>query len=116
MRLEFGKYRGHQLDEVPASYLAWLLEEARTLDAALRRAIRAELADRIGATLGGHPVTPRLLPAPDVANAAASIIDTGFRVVAKATHPDIGGSHGAMLAVGSARDYLRRAITCGVAA
>lgn len=111
-RLPFGKFRGHDVADVPGSYLSWLYFEAERLDPSLHRAIRTELAGRLGATLDRE--APRLLPAPQVADAARAIVDTGYRVTAKRAHPDIGGDHRQMIAVSDARDYLRRAVEHGV--
>jgi hypothetical protein len=113
MRLRFGKFAGCDLEDVPLSYLSWLFEEGR-IDPALRRAIRAEIADRIGTTRDDEGKSPRLLPAPDVADAAHQIVDAGYRVAAKRAHPDAGGTHAAMLVVGDARDYLHLAVERGV--
>jgi hypothetical protein len=36
------------------------------------------------------------------------VIDAGYRAMAKKLHPDVGGDHDAMLALGEACEILRR--------
>jgi hypothetical protein len=104
--LRFGKYSGERLEDVPLSYLAWLFEEGR-IDAALRRAIRAEIANRIGTTLDSWPQSRRPLPpSPEIAETVNDLIVAGYRQLALRRHPDRGGDHQLMIAATSARDWL----------
>jgi hypothetical protein len=60
--LPFGKYKGRRLSEVPGSYLAWLLREAK-LSTGLRFAVRAELLAR-GVAVPPAPPPKPLGPCP----------------------------------------------------
>ena len=102
MTLPFGKYSGRDLEDVPLSYLAWLFEEVEIKSRALRRAIVAEIADRIGAPFDAYnePYRP---PAPPL---VAALIAAGFRQLASRHHPDHGGNHHQMIATTAARDWL----------
>lgn len=109
-RMPWGKHRGQRLADIPVSYLTWVLTETDHIEPVLRRAIRAEVADRLG--LGGASPPPppwrsTALPAPPIAAAAVDIIVAGYRAVALRAHPDQGGTHDAMIAVTEARDWLR---------
>lgn len=112
MRMPWGKHRGQRLCDVPLGYLAWLLEEGRQLEPALRRALRAELADRLGLEPPPPPSRPMLQPpTAAIARAAADIVAAGYRAVALRAHPDQGGTHDAMIAATQARDWLRRQVS-----
>lgn len=75
MKLEFGKYRGLELSDVPEEYLLWLAE-SRERDAKL---YRAEIERRTLALEANDDYVTR-------------IIKTGYRELAKRLHPDVGGS------------------------
>jgi hypothetical protein len=106
VRLQFGKYRGLDLEDVPLGYLGWLLEEGK-IDAPLRRAVRSEIGNRIGSPLDGRSAAPRALPlTPEVAATADDLIALGYRQLALRHHPDRGGDHHLMIAATSARDWL----------
>lgn len=104
-RMPWGKYKGDRIDEVPLGYLAWLLEEGRSLEPTFERHVRVEVASRLG--LSSERTARPALPAPHIADAAAEMVSLGFRALAKRAHPDQGGSHHAMLAANEARDWLR---------
>jgi hypothetical protein len=112
--LPFGKYRGRCLDDVPASYLAWLFSEG-DIRPDLRRAIRRELLNR----LDGVPYemaeawrhgAPTLPSDPAVMAAVRQIVSSGYRAAALTHHPDRGGDHHLMVAATAARDWLTQAI------
>lgn len=118
--MPFGKWKGHRLEDVPGSYLEWVLGVAKTKS--LRQAIEEEL-DRREA---GHerrrqqqappPPPPRgrsPLAEPTIAAAALDIVNAGYRQTALKRHPDHGGDVEAMKAVNLAADALRRLLEGG---
>jgi hypothetical protein len=107
VKLPFGKHRGKQLADVPLGYLAWLHEEVQVKDRALRRAIRAAIADRIGATFDAYTPPPHWSPPPTL---TADLIAAGFRQLALRHHPDHGGDHHRMIAATAARDWLLKQV------
>jgi hypothetical protein len=98
--MPFGKHRGHALDQVDSGYLAWCVRECSNLNADLRAAIMAELAQRRyrqGAN-DSSPRTPYVAPAIATNNSnsnysgvdRAAVFDllalslaTGVRVIAR---------------------------------
>jgi hypothetical protein len=46
MQLQFGKYKGQEIEEVPISYLKWLEENCDSLHPNTREAIQAEIKIR----------------------------------------------------------------------
>lgn len=99
--MPWGKYRDWPLSDVPASYLAWCLEEC-DLKPVLREAIRRQLADRFG-----------LLTAVRETRLAEKrgAIDGWYRSLCLDYHPDRGGSHEAMLAINDAHRRLKDLVT-----
>lgn len=115
MTLPFGKFRGEPLALIPLGYLGWCLEEARNLDDDLRDALQAEVRRRIG--VDDTPTWPVIVPPdPTVAEAARALLSAGYRLLARKAHPDAGGSHHEMVALGAARDWLADAVQRGVVA
>lgn len=105
MRLPWGKHKGQAIGEVPAGYLAWLLEESR-IGEPYRSAIKAELAWRLD--LQPTPPSVRALsPPPDeIALAVEELIESGYRHLVHRHHPDTGGTHQKMVAVNGALHWL----------
>jgi hypothetical protein len=109
MRIYFGKYRGERIEDVPDSYLVWLIEKATRIDDWLREAAVRELIARdmrhrteqrrpdFRAEL--PPVSPAIL---------AEIVAAGRRSLAFASHPDRGGDLARMQAVNVGADWLEQ--------
>jgi hypothetical protein len=90
MILSFGKYRGQDTSQVPASYLRWLEEtQSRDLDQ-LRDAMEAR-------GLTTNRPRPRVvyqnipIPPPAPPPLVKEMVKTGFKVLAQRYHPDHGG-------------------------
>lgn len=96
-RMPWGKYRDRRLSDVPGSYLFWVLEECDSTGAALKHAIRQELARRL-------PQPPPIrVTQPGVDR--AKILEW-CRRAAIACHPDHGGSVKAMKLINELRSML----------
>lgn len=93
MKLDFGKYRGCDLRDIPGEYLEWLVETTRkTADAAeaeIDRRQRAEQAD-----IGW----------------CERLIVAGYRDLAKRHHPDHGGDLKSMQEINAAVEVLREMV------
>ena len=93
MRMPFGKYKNVGLDEIPESYLLWVLENC-DIGITLRRAIERELQ-----------VSDE--PSPAATQAIADdVVEAWYRTLAREFHPDWGGTHEAMKAVNRGRELL----------
>jgi hypothetical protein len=106
MDMPWGKYRGRSLAVVPASYLAWVLEEL-DIDPILRAAIRRELTRRFD--LRPPPPPPPPMP-PSPCRRCAEVAERWramYRRLAAACHPDHGGSASAMKLINELNDLLR---------
>lgn len=90
MTMPFGKYRGWRLADLPSDYVVWLL--GLELREPLRSAVEAERRRR-----------DRPRPDPRLVK---DLISVGQRQLARRHHPDVGGSHEAMLAVRYAAEWL----------
>jgi hypothetical protein len=93
--MPFGRHRGEPLEQVPFDYLTWVLRGCERLDPWLRKAIEAELEQRVGKPASGTQLV-------DV----KSLIGQWYRELSLKYHPDRGGNHEAMKAINFARDRL----------
>jgi hypothetical protein len=108
--MKFGKWKGHLLEDIPTSYLTWVLWEiGHDLGGHLRRAMEAELEER------GHPrrydsAEDSTRPASGSGNslvAVGAVVDRWHRELTLKHHPDRGGSHEVMVALNHAHDRLK---------
>ena len=98
MILLFGKYKGQDTRNVPASYLEWLegvqssdLDQLR--DAMEARGLRTHRPySRV--SFRNEPKTPQLV----------ELVEAGYRTLAKKLHPDVGGDN---LRMQQLNDYMR---------
>lgn len=108
-RMNFGKYDGYTVGQVPTSYLRWCLRECQCLSPWLRRCIQAELQQR-----GEHReqiYRHQEQQAPPPAD-WLTIIRRWHAEMAMKFHPDRGGSHEAMVAINAAHERLRELAGC----
>ncbi len=56
IRMPFGKFRGKPVEELPSSYLVWLIESANNVPSDVIDVARGILADRLGLIV---PIVPR---------------------------------------------------------
>lgn len=98
MILSFGKYAGRELQDVPRSYLRWLLRSSRQLVAA----IEEELEE--------YPDTRRLSAPPieELPAISRELIEAGYRAMLLKRHPDAGGDHEAAVELNLAMEQLRK--------
>jgi hypothetical protein len=107
-RMPWGKHEGKRLEDVPLSYLRWVLRECDNIPLDLRRAIRdvVEEAEDSGTDARG----------PWQAQSAGPPINwqgtirEWYRSLALDFHPDRGGSVEAMRAINEAHDRLRKLV------
>jgi hypothetical protein len=100
--MPFGKHRGQHIGDVPTSYLAWMLRECDSLDPWQRDAIEAELGQRAGASRQRQSTA--YPPPADV----RGIVNSWYREMAKAYHPDRTLDNGAaMKAINHAYERLQ---------
>jgi Putative quorum-sensing-regulated virulence factor len=103
MRMRFGKYKGRRLEDIPADYLQWVLDNAHP-DGMLRRAIQERLS-RLPPDLprGESPYLRRFLMKKSIEESfrekIRQALKAAYREMALRHHPDRGGSHEAMIAV-----------------
>ena len=89
MIMTFGKHRGKRLENIPRDYLLWVLDNTSP-QPTLLRAIKKRLG---------------LLDEPTTA-LSASIVGPWYRKLAVEFHPDLRGSHEAMIVVNRAHELL----------
>ncbi|MDP2601893.1 MAG: DUF3820 family protein [Deltaproteobacteria bacterium] len=99
-RMPFGKFKGERLQELPNSYVEWLL--GLDLREPLRTKIKLEYQRRTLSENVAHVVPI------DLVSVAEAVITAGVRALAKTHHPDVGGSHQAMVALNRCADWLRQ--------
>lgn len=93
MIMPFGRHRGKRLEDIPASYLRWAIENCSSASPALL----AEMRRVLRASEDSAP-SPLALP---------TLAAKWYRTLAAEFHPDKrSGSHEGMLAINRARDLL----------
>jgi hypothetical protein len=103
MRMPFGRYKGHEIEALPDSYLEWL-QTIAIAATPLRAAVEAEWRRRCAAS------ARRSLPA-DLMPIAESLVSLGLRELTRRHHPDLaGGSTTVMQQVNLVADWLRTTI------
>jgi hypothetical protein len=106
MRLNFGKFAGLDLEEIPTNYLRWLYQSTRETNADIRREFleRGELLDNED----DDNEEPAMSPIADRDPLYREMLDAGFKALAVKLHPDKqGGSTEAMRQLNAAREKLR---------
>jgi hypothetical protein len=95
MRMPFGKWRGHDLSEIPLNYLQWLWGNAE-LRGRLLEAVCYEIQSRQDSF------------AMPTAKVDAGHIQKVYRSMAFKWHPDRGGSHTAMQAINEFYEQIKQ--------
>ncbi len=104
--MPWGKHRGEDLEDVPESYLLWVLDHADNASQTLREAIRG--------ILGLPPQSPqngdgaRAPPGWVSPDHVRESIASWYRSLALRFHPDRGGTTEAMQAVNEGHDLLQK--------
>lgn len=100
MRMRWGKHLGKDLEELPDAYLAWLIDArqdwVQQKFPELHHAVVDEITRR-----GAEMPRPEIL---------LQIINSGYRTLARAAHPDAGGRTIDMQALNNAVAWLRAAV------
>ncbi len=103
MQMPFGKYRGRRIQDLPSSYLVWLLEGCDDLRGYLEDHVRAELTARFGA---GHRAAATCRRCDQV----RQLLDGWYRRWSLRLHPDRGGDTAAMAALNGLREELEKVL------
>jgi len=108
MRIDFGKHAGEDLEDIPSSYLGWVLKNVTDLNPWLRRGIEAELNRRVGEHAGPstRQASGNVIALVDL----RGIIGRWFSDLSRRHHPDRGGNHERMLALNDAHEELKRCL------
>jgi uncharacterized protein (DUF3820 family) len=89
--MPFGKHKGTCIDQLPASYIEWILENT-DVDGWLRHQLEKSYEFQLyGGTNNGDP---------------SHVIKSAFQDCAKKWHPDKGGTHEAMVAVNEFHELI----------
>jgi hypothetical protein len=108
--MPFGKYVGWSLDELPASYLRWLVSLDDLRDP-LRGAILEEVERRRAESgRSREPVEVLRLPPCPSRDLAREVVTARKRVVSKWCHADLGGIHAAFLSLTAVGEWLETVI------
>jgi hypothetical protein len=116
-RMPFGKHQGQPLSSLPHDYLLWL-ERAVEMRPWLAAGVEAELARRRTANRSQHhhhnhhPVGLGAGPCPHP-DVALELVGSGLHVLARARHPEAGGTHQKMVELNRAVEWLRGVIAQG---
>jgi hypothetical protein len=114
MQLNFGKYRGERLEDIPTSYLQWLATKSTNVDKSIRDAAVRELivrdvmprTERRRSQETKPSKLPDLPPVP--LTMLSEIVAAGRRSLAFNSHPDRGGDQDRMKAINIGADWLER--------
>lgn len=107
MKMPFGKFRGHRVQDLPDDYLEWLTG-LDNLRGRLRTVVERERRCRQWEEESRRPVEHA--PELDAEDRAllAELIRAGYRALALRYHPDQGGSTETMLRLNRIMERLRR--------
>ena len=103
--MPFGKYRWEPIAEIPTSYLEWVIGTC-DIERRLRKAIKEELAKRIGR------VPEREKSGNGQLVNLKDVVRQWYREMSLRFHPDRDGSHAAMVAVNEG--HARLLELCGL--
>jgi hypothetical protein len=103
--LNFGKYRGRRIEDVPSSYLIWLLDNVHDLNLHLQTCIRREIVTRYGLPQPPPPPPP---PPPPCRRCEKlqSRWRNMYRRLVLLLHPDRGGSHESMVLINELNELV----------
>jgi uncharacterized protein (DUF3820 family) len=107
VRMTFGRHKGELLENVPASYLRWVVANCANAKPWLLWEIQAEL-DRRGYQQQRQPPPPPPRPQGGGMIDLASLITSWYRTMSRKNHADCGGCHEAMTAVNEGVELLRK--------
>jgi hypothetical protein len=93
MELNFGKFKGQEIEDVPTSYLAYLLEADF-----VEYEIKAECLGIINFRYSDYELPTK--------HFNQEIIDKAYKKLVQRHHPDTGGNHYAMIALNEFRQTL----------
>jgi hypothetical protein len=103
MTFPFGRWRGYDMRDIPDDYLRWALGIARE---PLRQIIDRELARRAAHEDEPSSWGTQSVPPKELRPVMRAIVRSGHRALSLQAHPDRGGSHGAMVELNAAREWL----------
>jgi len=83
-KFPFGKYKGHQISDIPTTYLVYSLEEFSLPDE-LEGSIKEELSERLCLSVND--------------NYSNTHVKSVYRMMSKKYHPDYGGDDNVMAAI-----------------
>jgi hypothetical protein len=107
--MRFGKYKGERLDQIPTSYLRWLLRECHELDQYFRcRILDAIDWQQAQEREERQPSQGRATPPPPVD--WSGIIRQWHHEMVMQHHPDRGGDVKVMQALNHAADRLKQLV------
>ncbi len=111
MFMPFGMYRGEPLDQIPTSYLRWLIDEADLRSERLRSAVEAEWQARSARhrhrhRQGADEARQHSAPTGLSAEQLQAVVMRWYRTLCLRWHPDRAGSNEAMRAINDAKDLL----------
>lgn len=92
-KMPYGKYKGLALEQIPTTYLEWILKSMKESAASIEDELEAR-EQQESATL----------------SMARRLIEAGYRQLAKQMHPDAGGDTAAMQELNGTVERLRRTV------
>lgn len=131
-KFPWGKYKGDEIEDLPSSYIVWLLDNGKVRDPLLARELGSEMIRRMQTYAptngkrsnqdgsvgdpGAHEYArsaQEQRPSPTIAKGfraelAMKVVEKGYRVVAREVHPDTGGTAEAFKELTGVLDALRR--------
>jgi hypothetical protein len=134
-KFPWGKFKGDEIEDIPSSYIVWLLDNGKVRDPLLARELGSEMIRRMQSyapnngrhshhqdgsvgDAGAHEYARNAQeqrPSPTItkgfrAELALKVVEKGYRVVAREVHPDTGGTAEAFKELTSVLDALRKMV------
>ena len=110
--MPFGRFKGLDVLDLPDDYLRWLLENIELREPLLSAVQREQGHRRNWTPIKPSPTKQKVISVqPDQIGLVREIIESGYKVVARRKHPDVGGSDAEMIRLNLLAESLRNQLT-----
>lgn len=117
MKLNFGKHKGQDIEDVPDSYLTWVLDNCPKLGETTTTAIKKKLGiindeyqAQMRSQLAQAVIRAKIDARGEARDEAISALKTVYRTLSRKYHPDMGGDTAKMAAINEYHEQVTKAL------